>query len=135
MLPQEASRQGIELAENWMDGKVSDDELNKFNWQVEAAAFNIDYDVEPERIAGWIAAVKAVPRVEMRQMLCLGKQMVGPEPRELLKQAAYFADYSMMYPTLRPVAPPSEEYRPFLWASVLRKHLTYPDLPGGIRNA
>src|SRR3981081_2708471 len=39
-LPQEASRRGVELAEQYLAGKATSEELNKFNWDVEGAAFN-----------------------------------------------------------------------------------------------
>jgi len=53
------------------------------------------------------------------------------EPRELLKQAAYFADYAMIYPSLRPQRPPPERYRPFLSADLLRQHVAYPGPAAG----
>ncbi len=38
---------------------------------------------------------------------------------------AYFADYAMMYPSLRPLGPPPEEYRPFLSAELLRQFIAF----------
>jgi hypothetical protein len=53
------------------------------------------------------------------------------EPRELLKRAAYFVDYAMIFPSLRPKGPPPASYRPFLSAAVLRQHIAYPGATGG----
>jgi hypothetical protein len=53
------------------------------------------------------------------------------EPRELLLRAAYFADYAMIYPSLRPHGPPPGSYRPFLSAEVLRRHVRFPGPAAG----
>lgn len=50
LLPQEDSRLGIEVGEQYLAGKVNDKELNRVNWYVEGAAFTIDYNTEPEAI-------------------------------------------------------------------------------------
>ena len=123
LLPQEPSRRGIELAEQWIDGAVSTEELNKFNWHVEAAAFNVDYNVEPDRIEQWVDDLRA--NDSYRHLLHPPKAADAVDPRELLKRAAYFADYAMIYPSLKPAAPPSENYRLFLDAKLLRSFFCY----------
>lgn len=123
LLPQEPSRRGIELAEKWIAGEVSIEELNKFNWHVEAAAFNIDYNVEPEKIEQWVADLRSSD--SHRHLLNPPETADHVDPRELLKRAAYFADYAMIYPSLRPPGPPSEKYGPFLSAELLRQLITF----------
>jgi hypothetical protein len=126
LLPQEASRRGVELAEKFLAGAATAEQVSKYNWDTEGAAFVIDYNTAPDWIAGWVAAVRAMPEAELRAMLHPPETADEVEPRELLKRAAYFADYAMIYPSLRPQGPPPGSYRPFLSAEVLRRHVGYP---------
>jgi hypothetical protein len=126
LLPQEPSRRGIELAEKWIAGEVSIEELNKFNLHVEAAAFNIDYNVEPEKVEHWVADLRSSD--SHRHLLHPLETADHVDPRELLKRAAYFADYAMIYPSLRPPGPPSEKYSPFLSEELLRQFITFNSL-------
>src|SRR4051794_28122100 len=50
LLPQEASRRGVELAERFIVGRASAEELNELNYHVEGAAFLIDYNTDPEAV-------------------------------------------------------------------------------------
>ena len=126
LLPQKASRRGVELAEQFLAGAATAEEVSKYNWDVEAAAFCIDYDTAPDNIACWVAEVRALPEAELRSMLHPPAAASEVEPRELLLGAAYFADYAMVYPSFRPQGPPPRSYRPFLSAEVLRRHVGYP---------
>jgi hypothetical protein len=125
LLPQEASRRGVELAEQFIAGRASGKELSEFNWDVEAAAFCIDYNTDPEAIDRWVAEVRAIPEAELRSMLHPPAVALEIEPRELLKRAAYFVDYAMIYPSLSPKGPPPASFRPFLSAGLLRQHIGY----------
>jgi hypothetical protein len=131
LLPQEASRRGVELAEQFLAGTVSGAEISKYNWHVEGAAFRIDYNTDPEAIDRWVAEIQALPESELRSMLHPPEVAQEIEPRELLKRAAYFVDYAMIYPSLRPKGPPPASYRPFLSATVLRQYIAYPGATGG----
>jgi hypothetical protein len=127
LLPQEESRRGIELAEGFLAGEVSAEEITKYNWHVEGAAFDIDYNTaRPEDIQRWVAEVRALSAAELRSMLHLKEADDDIDPRELLKQAAYFADYAMIYPSLRPKGPPPQGKRKFLSAAVMRQYVSYP---------
>ena len=126
LLPQEASRRGVELAERFIVGRASAEELNEFNYHVEGAAFCIDYNSDPEAVDRWVAEVRAIPEAELRSMLHPPSVATEIEPRELLKRAAYFADYAMIYPSLTPLGPPRASYLPFLSAQVLRQHIGHP---------
>ncbi|HEY1191037.1 MAG TPA: hypothetical protein VGE74_25615 [Gemmata sp.] len=131
LLPQEASRRGVELAEQFLAGAVAAESVNEYNWHTEGAAFRIDYAAAPgdvEAIAQWIVEIQALPAGELRAMLHPPETADEVEPRELLLRAAYFADYAMIYPSIRPPGPPPDSYRPFLSAEVLRRHVSYPGL-------
>jgi hypothetical protein len=129
LLPQEASRRGVELAEQFIVGRASAGELNEFNYHVEGAAFRIAYNTEPEAIDQWAAQVRAIPEAELRSMLHPPSVASEIEPWELLKRAAYFADYAMIYPSLGAIGSPRASYLPFLSAQVLRQHIGYPTHP------
>ncbi len=126
LLPQEESRRGVEMSELWLSGTITDQELSKYNWHVEGAAFRIDYNAVPEDIERWVAEVRALPEADLQSMLHRSETTDAVEARELLKRAAYFADYAMIYPTLSPKGPPPTSYRRFLAATVLRQYVGYP---------
>jgi hypothetical protein len=89
----------------------------------------IDYAETPGEqgaIAQWIAEIERLSAGEFRAMLHPPTKAEDIELRELLKRAAYFADYAMIYPSLRPHGPPPGSYRPFLSAAILRQYLEYP---------
>jgi hypothetical protein len=134
LLPQEASRRGVELAEQFLAGEATAEQVSEYNWHTEGAAFRIDYAAAPgdaEAIARWVAEVEGMPADELRAMLHPPARADEVEPRELLLRAAYFADYAMVYPSLRPHGPPPGSYRPFLSAEVLRRHVGYPGPAAG----
>ncbi len=126
LLPQDESRRGVELAEQFLAGAVSGEELSDYNYYVEGAAFCIDYNTVPEAIDRWVAEVSAIPEAELRSMLHPPAAAHEIEPLELLKRAAYFVDFAMIYPSLSPKGPPPASYRPFLSAEVLRQYVEYP---------
>jgi hypothetical protein len=128
LLPQQESRRGIELAEQLLSGVVSEADVQAYNPYVEGAAFCIDYNTKPDAIDEWVAEVRAIPEAEWQFTLHPPESVREVEPRELLVRAAYFADYAMMYPWLRPEGPPPESYRLFLSAPLLREYVTYPRL-------
>ncbi|HMC66651.1 MAG TPA: hypothetical protein VKI65_17080 [Gemmataceae bacterium] len=129
LLPQETSRRGVELAEQYLTGKARTEELNKFNRDVEGAAFNIDYNVDPEAIRRWVEEVRAIPETELQSVLHPPGIALEIEPRELLKRAAYFVDFAMIYPSLTPKGPPPKSYYPFLSADLLREFIGNPFHP------
>jgi hypothetical protein len=131
LLPQEASRRGVEMAEQYLAGTVSAEKLSMYNWDVEGTAFCIDYNTAPEDIARWVVEVRALPAAELRSMLHPPEAAQVIEPRELLRRAAYFVDFAMIYPSLSPKGPPPSSYRLFLSADVLRQHVAYPAHPTG----
>lgn len=129
LLPQEASRHGVELAERFLVGGATAEEVSAANWDTEGAAFRIENNSVPQKIARWVEGVRAIPDAELRSMLHVPGAADEVEPRELLERAAYFADFAMLYPCLTPQGPPPDNYRLFLSATVLRRHLAYPTEP------
>lgn len=127
LLPDEDSRWGVETAERYLAGEIDAKELNRINYDVEGAAFNIDYNCEPEMIERWVEQVRSMPEQRLRAMLHPPGAKWNIEPRELLKRAAYFADYAMLYSKLTPsrCAPP-KNYAPFLSAKLLREFVGNP---------
>jgi hypothetical protein len=121
LLPQPESRLGVEIGEQFLAGLVSDKELYKINWYVEGAAFTIDYNTEPEAIDSWMAEVNAISASEMAVMLNPPGLNLEIEARELLKRAAYFADYAMLYPHLTPKHRVPGSYVIFLSPELLRQ--------------
>lgn len=126
LLPQEESRGSIEVGELWVEGKASSLWLYRYDYHSEAAAFRIDYAESDEEIAGILEAYHSIPRNELRSLLYPQDVVDSIEPRELLKQAAYFANYAMNYPRIIPKWPLSESYHPFLNADLLREFIEYP---------
>jgi hypothetical protein len=126
LLPQEASRRGVELTEHFLAGAVSGEEITNYNWHVEAAAFCIDYNSDPEAVDRWVTELRVIPEAELESMLHPPGFARRTDPRELLMRAAYFVDYAMVYPSLSPKGPPPASYRPFLSAVLLRQYVAYP---------
>jgi hypothetical protein len=121
LLPQQESQRGVEIAEQYLAGRISADELMHANYSVEAAAFNIDYNCEPENIERWVSEIEAMPRDELRAMLAdEDPTTVGVDARKLLLRAAYFANYATVYPNLRHKKP-LERYAIFFAPDLFRK--------------
>jgi hypothetical protein len=60
LLPQEESIRGNDIGENYLAGIVGKKFLSDENWSVEAAAFNLEYDSDPElinKLVCWTATV------------------------------------------------------------------------------
>jgi hypothetical protein len=120
LLPQQESRRGVELAEQYLADGISGEELMHANYYVEGAAFNIDYNSEPENIERWVREVEAMPRDELCAMLAGEYTAVAVDARRLLLRAAYFADFAMVYPKMRHKKP-SKEYAIFFAPDLFRQ--------------
>lgn len=126
LLPETGSRGGVEMGEKFLAGETSADDVKRFTWHTEAAAFEFDYNLHPNHTAPLIAAVREMPKPELRLLLNPPEAADEVEPRDLLKRAAYFADYAMIYSSLTPKGPPPNSYRIFLSADLLRQHVSRP---------
>ena len=129
LLPQEGSRRGVAVAERYLLGKATEGELSEADWHVEGAAFNIDYNCEPEAIAHWVEQTRQIPEAELRAMLHPPQSVLEIDAHELLLRAAYFADYAVIYPHLTPKRGVPDNYVVFLSADLLRELVGNPFRP------
>jgi hypothetical protein len=141
LIPLEASRNGIEVAERWIAGRATRQELGTAEWHAEGAAFFLDpdefelkdedpsvrehrirYNAERSaRIASLLTAVEAIPVDELRRLVRMGPKDADYSPRQLLADAAYFADTAIAYPNLRSRVSAIDTYDRFLSAELLRE--------------
>lgn len=92
-IPQEGLRNGLRGAEKWITGEIDDAELDRLNYYAEADAFFIDYAKTPAQISDLKSLMNGIEEVRV---------MPFKKARELLLNAAYFAEGSMIYPTISP---------------------------------
>ncbi|TQV88275.1 hypothetical protein [Aliikangiella coralliicola] len=124
LLTQEESRKGIELAEKFVEGKIQWDRVSEYSWHVEGAAYCFEDPPELEKINTW---VKDVERDSLDLVNELRNKDIGViSTQKLLKQAAYFADHAMIYPSIQPKGLLNNEYNKFLCPKLLRKYVSYP---------
>jgi hypothetical protein len=166
LFPQEASRMGVKLAEQYIDGKISWDVISEYNWHVEAAAFTFESDDEQDIIDTWVneanlnseelinqildnyqnqekldtdgvlqrlvaqAKSLSLPEARIQEMtneiLDIHEELNKTDAKNLLKDAAYFVDCAMMYPSIHPMGIPSYSKRKFLFPDLLREYIEYP---------
>ena len=126
LLPQESSRRGVEVAERFLMGQATIEEFKRAEYHAEGAAFLIDYNCEPESNQQWINAVRQMPESDLRAMARCPATMTLEIIRELLRLAAYFVDFAMLYPGFTKNWWPTEEYRPLLSVPLLREFFPHP---------
>jgi hypothetical protein len=126
LLPQEASRNGVVVAERRLTGEVTDEEFHRAEYECEGAAFNIDYNCDPVAIQLWVEQTQAIPKAELRAMLHPPDAADQIETRELLKRAAYFADYAMVSAGITPRGYVFPFYFLFYSADLLRRMFGNP---------
>lgn len=140
LLPLEASRRGVEVAERFLDGRATREQLGVAEYQAEGAAFSLDvesYDLkfedpeenarflqhEAERralIARLVKDIEAIPPDEIRRMAGIDPRDPGFSTHRLLADAAYFADSAIWYSTLHARQRCIQAYKAFLSAARLR---------------
>jgi hypothetical protein len=141
LLPMEASRRGVEVAERYIEGQATREEFGLAEWEAEGAAFFLEpfeYEQEDEtpearegrlqyeadrraRIAPLVKEVEAMTPQELRRLVRLEAPDAAIAPRQLLADAAYFADSAMAYPGIRPRESVIQRHRKFLSAAILRE--------------
>lgn len=126
MLSQGGSRQGVEVAERYLTGTASLDELKAVGWYVEGDAFNLDYNSDPEAIQRMVDEVRAIPPSDMAAMLHPPGVPLDVDTQKLLMRAAYFAHFATMYPLRRPTPNIPKSYVMFLSADLLREQFAQP---------
>ncbi|QEH38746.1 hypothetical protein OJF2_73520 [Aquisphaera giovannonii] len=147
LLPLDASRRGVEIAERDLEGEASREEVARARYEAEGAAFYLDpsddreppADLPPDFKEAWAQyelkrradinrlaeEVKVISSEKLKQMVRSASREIIDSPRELLESAAYFAEASMIYPGLRPKES-IERYQNFLPASLLREMVGNP---------
>ena len=117
LIPQEALREGLVGAEQWLAGEIDYEKLNELNWHAEAEAFAIDYAKTPEEIADLKAMIASIRELD---------GMAFEQARERVKKAAYFAEITIVYYGMRsrPRAHKNILLKSdFLCADLLREHI------------
>lgn len=89
LIPQDGLRDGLRGAESWIAGNISKAELNRLNWHAEADAFGIDYAKSPEEISEIKSMIEGIDEL---------RQLPFETARQILLDAAYFAEGAMIYP-------------------------------------
>jgi hypothetical protein len=89
LIPQDSLRSGLKGAEKWIRGEIDEAELNRLEYYAEADAFFLDYATTPEEITEIKTLIEGIEEV---------REMPFDQARSLLRDAAYFADGSIMYP-------------------------------------
>jgi hypothetical protein len=142
LLPMEESRNGVEVAERYIEGRASAEEFRWAEFEGEGAAFYLDpcgyeptEDEPPEERAAWlqyqeerkaiieplVEAVEAMPQEDLRRLVNLDARDGAISTRELLADAAYFCHSVIAYSSARPRASVIEQYGAFLSAALLRE--------------
>jgi hypothetical protein len=141
LLPIEASRRGVEVAEFYADGRATRDEFFLAEWHAEGAAFFFDqfeheprdeapeeqearlqYEADQEsRIDALVKEIEEIPAEELRRLVHLEASTEAISPRQLLADAAYFADDAMNYLNIGPRESEFQKHRKFLSAPLLRE--------------
>ena len=130
LIPQKALRKGLQGAEDWIDGLITDEDFNDLEWSAEAAAFAFEYreDLEGAEYQEYLTSSEHHETVtEIKALIASITELEGmpyEQARQLLMDAAYFTDSAMVYPTISPgpfdkVLCTSE----FLCADLLRKFI------------
>ena len=115
LIPQKRLRNGLRGAERWLAGEISDDELDDLNWYAEAEAFMIDYAETPEEIKALKELFEEVEELN---------SMPFSDARRRMRDAAYFAECSMIYSSLRKLPWIDRLFTSqFLCPDLLRKHI------------
>jgi hypothetical protein len=125
LLPQEESRKGVELAEQFISGDETWEKLSEYNRHTEGAAFFIEYNTDSDKIAMWCKDAKSLSSTVLKTLLNSQELIENIKPRDLLLSAAYFADYAMIYPSITPKGPP-RCHAEFMFADILRQYVNYP---------
>ena len=98
LLPDQGSREGIVIGEKYVRGQVSRNRLNDADWYSESSAFRFDYYKSTDStISEYIERV-CNNKKELERLLVPPSSIVDGNELELLKNAAYFANYALNYP-------------------------------------
>lgn len=92
---------GIEAGEKYCSGEISWEEALKTDWYSEASAFLFDYNDEGDpNVASYVELISQ-DRDNLERLLVPPNSFGEQSVRELLRDAAYFANFSLKYPGMR----------------------------------
>lgn len=91
LIPQKSLRDGLRGAEKWIKGQITDQELNRLDWHAEAVCFAFDFAETNEDISQIKDLIDSIDEL---------KGTSFSDAKDLLREAAYFADFAMIYPGL-----------------------------------
>ena len=98
LLPDSGSKKGVEAAEKYCSGEISWDEAYEVDWYSEASAFLFEQRKETDlAISHYIDEVKA-RKGEIGSMLVPPREIASSEIKDLLTDAAYFANKALNFP-------------------------------------
>jgi hypothetical protein len=94
LLPIPASLQGVDVLEQFVEGKATAEEVGRINWDVEGAAFTFDYHDRTgatEQVESWAREVERMPGPVPADLVGDPK-LAGRGGIRILTSAAYFVD-------------------------------------------
>ncbi len=92
---------GVEAGEKYCKGEVAWEEVRRADWHSEASAFLFDFNDETDPgVALYVAQVKQ-KRDKYERLLVPSSSYDQQTVRELLRDAAYFANFALKYPDIR----------------------------------
>jgi hypothetical protein len=101
LIPDSGSRRGVAAGEKYCRGEFTWEGVQEADWYSEASAFLFDYfDENDPQVASFIAQVSQ-DRDKIERLLVPAYSFHQQSVRELLKDAAYFANFALMYPGIR----------------------------------
>ncbi len=92
---------GVKAGEKYCRGEVTWEEAQEADWHSEASAFLFDYNDEKyPTVASFVAQVTQ-ERDKIERLLVPASSYQEQSVRELLRDAAYFANLALCYPSIR----------------------------------
>ncbi len=130
LLPHKASRRYVKVAERFVQGAATKEELDQAQWDAEGAYFEIQYRTNLANLGRWQKELGEIPPEELHSMI----QLAHPARCEiatcdLLEIAAYFASYAGRYHGVESRCP-YPLFSSFLPAPLLREIVGNPFLAG-----
>ena len=120
LIPQEDLRKGLLGSEKWANGEIEDKDLHKLDYYAEAVCFGFDYAKTPADFDEIQVLIDGIDEL---------KNMSFDYAKELLSNAAWFAEGAIIYPTIN--GSPYDKSMcnsQFLCASLLKEYIK-PDFP------
>jgi len=109
LLPDSGSRKGVEAAEKYCSGKISWSEASEMDWYSEASAFLFENgdDTDPD-ISQYLCQINS-KKEEIGNLLVPPREIVSAGVKDLLMDAAYFANEALNFPFISGGTPSSRE--------------------------